>query len=147
MYGSVVHSQQDVDTNSWSYYDEDCFVGLRFTYLPNRVGFYASAAYSYEESWSAFAGTAFRLTSEDNSNLDLHLYAGGGLVDGEVGAGELGLRFGWKGHGKMSLCDLSVGCQFFDHCIAPTVSVGFAIWGVPVAIGVCIVAGVVMSAL
>ena len=62
-------------------------------------------------------------------------------VDDDIGAGEIGLRVAWKDTGnRLSLTDFSVGCQYFDHCIAPTVSVGFAIWGVPVAVGLCIVA-------
>jgi hypothetical protein len=137
MYASHTSSISDYG----SLYDDDWFVGLQLTYMLKNIGLYASAAYSFEESHSVFAGLAFRLNPQSSSALDLKLYAGGGLVDDDIGAGEIGLRFAWKDTGnRLSLTDFSVGCQYFDHCIAPTVSVGFAIWGVPVAVGLCIVA-------
>ena len=137
MYASHTSSISDYG----SLYADDWFVGLQLTYMLKNIGLYASAAYSFEESHSVFAGLAFRLNPQSSSALDLQLYAGGGLVDDDIGAGEIGLRFAWKDTGnRLSLTDFSVGCQYFDHCIAPTVSVGFAIWGVPVAVGLCIVA-------
>ena len=137
MYASHTSSISDYG----SLYDDDWFVGLQLTYMLKNIGLYASAAYSFEESHSVFAGLAFRLNPQSSSALDLQLYAGGGLVDDDIGAGEIGLRFAWKDTGnRLSLTDFSVGCQYFDHCIAPTVSVGFAIWGVPVAVGLCVVA-------
>ena len=120
---------------------EEYFFGLRYTYLQNRLGPYASGAIGTEGQCSFFAGAAYRLTSSDTSNLDFQLYGGVGYVtDGGLG-GEAGIRIGWKSEHRLSGLDFGAGCQFWDGAVVPTVEVGFYIWGIPVACGICFVLG------
>jgi hypothetical protein len=120
---------------------EEYFFGLRYTYLQSRVGPYASGAIGTEGQCSFFAGAAYRLTSSDTSNLDFQLYGGVGYVtDGGLG-GEAGIRIGWKSEHRLSGLDFGAGCQFWDGAVVPTVEVGFYIWGIPVACGICLVLG------
>lgn len=116
------------------------FIGMRYTYLQNKVGPYVSFAFSTEEGRSFFAGAAFRITAPETSNLDLHLYGGIGLVHDSSFAAEAGLRFAWKKDSSVSGWDFGVGCQAWRGCIAPTVEVGLYIWGIPVlcCLSVCL---------
>ena len=119
----------------------DSFLGLQYTILPDKVGLYASLAFSFDDGWSAFAGAAFRLFPETTSRLDLQLYGGVGLVYEENVAGEVGIRFAWKGSHDVSRCDFGFGCQVWQNTLTPTVSIGFSLWGIPllVTLGVCAV--------
>lgn len=122
-------------------FTEELFFGLRYTYLQNRVGPYISVAFSTEEQCSFFAGAAFRFTSSDTSDLDLQVYGGLGYIMGGGIGGEAGIRLGWKSRHKLSGLDFGVGCQFWKGAFVPTVEVGFYIWGIPVACGLCFALG------
>ena len=119
-------------------YTDECFVGLRYTYLQHRVGPYISAAFSTDEMSAFFAGAAYRFTHPESSDLDFQAYGGIGLAYGNLLAGEAGIRFGWKSVHKLSGLDFGVGCQFWKGAIVPTVEVGLYIWGVPVVCGLCL---------
>ena len=119
-------------------YTDECFVGLRYTYLQHRVGPYISAAFSTDEMSAFFAGAAYRFTHPESSDLDFQAYGGVGLVYGGLLAGEAGIRFGWKSSHKLSGLDFGVGCQFWKGTITPTVEVGLYIWGIPVVCGLCL---------
>ena len=119
-------------------YTDECFVGLRYTYLQHRVGPYISAAISTDEMSAFFAGAAYRSTRPESSDLDFQAYGGVGLVYGGLLAGEAGIRFGWKSNHKLSGLDFGVGCQFWKGTITPTVEVGLYIWGIPVVCGLCL---------
>ena len=119
-------------------YTDECFVGLRYTYLQQRVGPYISAAFSTDEMSAFFAGAAYRFTRPESSDLDFQAYGGIGLAYGSLLAGEAGIRFGWKSNHKLSGLDFGVGCQFWKGAFVPTVEVGLYIWGVPVVLGLCL---------
>ena len=119
-------------------YTDECFVGVRYTYLQHRVGPYISAAISTNQMSAFFAGAAFRFTRPESSNLDFQAYGGVGLIYGNQLAGEAGIRFGWKSKHKLSGLDFGVGCQFWKGTITPTVEVGLYIWGIPVVCGLCL---------
>lgn len=119
-------------------YTDECFVGLRYTYLQHRLGSYISAAISTDEVSAFFAGAAYRFTRPESSDLDFQAYGGVGLVYGGLLAGEAGIRFGWKSNHKLSGLDFGVGCQFWKGTITPTVEVGLYIWGIPVVCGLCL---------
>ena len=122
-------------------YTEECFAGIRYTYLQNRIGPYISAAISTDEMSAFFAGAAYRFTRPESSDLDFQAYGGIGLAYGNQLAGEAGIRFGWKSSHKLSGLDFGVGCQFWKGAITPTVEVGLYIWGIPVVCAVGIVLG------
>ena len=127
------------------YYDS--YIGLRYSYMKFKVGPYASLAFSVDEEVSAFAGACIHLLPEQKSDFDMHAYAGLGLAEGCLLAGELGVRLAWKTDYSVSRWDFGFGVQMWEGCVMPTVSVGFYIWGIPVAVGVglvCAAAGGMM---
>lgn len=113
---------------------DDYWVGASYTWLEKRVGGYVSAGIDMDVAFSLFAGPAVRLTSPETSGLDLQLYSGIGVMNGSF-AVDTGLRFAWRSKYDVSLWDFSIGCQYYDKTIVPTVSVGLGIWGIPVIIG------------
>lgn len=119
-------------------YTDECFIGMRYTYLQHNVGPYLSAAFSTDEMSAFFAGAAYRFTRPESCDLDFQAYGGIGLAYGNRFAGEAGIRFGWKSERKLSGLDFGVGCQFWKGAFVPTVEVGLYIWGVPVVLGLCL---------
>lgn len=124
----------------WEFYCP--WVGMRYTWIGHHFGAYLSAGISDDEDTSIFAGAAWRPFPDNGpAPLDLQLYGGAGLVSGYLPAFELGLRFGWESSfSKVSLWDFGFGLQFFDGYVMPTVEVGLCIWGIPVALALCVVA-------
>lgn len=125
--------------------DADTYwLGLSYTWIGNRFGPYVSAGTDLDESYAFSAGAAFRVTDPRTASLDWQLYAGAGLYGGCLGF-EAGMRFGWRTPARLSKADFGFGCQFYGGTVVPAVSVGFYIWGIPVAVGVglvCCAAGV-----
>ena len=119
-------------------YTDECFIGMRYTYLQHNVGPYLSAAFSTDEMSAFFTGAAYRFTRPESCDLDFQAYGGIGLAYGCRFAGEAGIRFGWKSERKLSGLDFGVGCQFWKGAFVPTVEVGLYIWGVPVVLGLCL---------
>lgn len=115
-------------------YVDETFIGLRYTWLKERVGPYLSLALSTDGCGAGFAGAAWRAFDESRSNIDLHLYGGLGLVYEECLAVELGVRFAWKSESCVSHWDFGLGCQFWGGAVTPTVEVGLYIWGIPVLV-------------
>lgn len=122
-------------------FSDECFLGIRYTYLQYNVGPYISAAFSTDETSAFFTGAAYRFTRAESCDLDIQAYGGIGLVYGGQLAGEAGIRFGWKSTHKLSGLDFGVGCQFWNGAIVPTVEVGLYIWGIPVVCGLCLAIG------
>lgn len=114
--------------------------GLSYTWLGKRVGPYISGSTNFDGDWAVAAGAAFRLTNSETSAMDWQLYAGPALSAIGFGA-EIGTRFAWRTKGNVSLWDFGIGCQFYRDQIVPSVSVGLCIWGIPVALGICLAAG------
>lgn len=114
---------------------EDVHAGLCYTYMPGRAGAYMSAALNTYGELSGTAGLATRLLPEDRSSFDWQLYGGVGLFEEESLGFEIGTRIAWKAGYSLSRWDIGLGCQFWDGNVMPTVSVGFCIWGIPVAVG------------
>ena len=117
---------------------DDYWVGASYTWLEKRVGGYVSAGIDMDVAFSLFAGPAVRLTSPETSGLDLQLYSGIGVMNGSF-AVDTGIRFAWRSKYDISFWDFSIGCQYYDKTIGPTVSVGIGIWGIPVVIGLGLV--------
>lgn len=115
-------------------------LGLSYTWLGKRVGPYISGSTNFDGDWAVAAGAAFRLTNSETSAMDWQLYAGPALSATGFGA-EIGTRFAWRTKGRVSLWDFGIGCQFYRDQIVPSVSVGLCIWGIPVALGICLAAG------
>ena len=114
--------------------------GLSYTWLGKRVGPYISGSTNFDGDWAVAAGAAFRLTNPETSAMDWQLYAGPALSATGFGA-EIGTRFAWRTKGSVSLWDFGIGCQFYRDQIVPSVSVGLCIWGIPVALCICLAAG------
>ncbi len=114
--------------------------GLSYTWLGKRVGPYISGSTNFDGDWAVAAGAAFRLTNPETGAMDWHIYAGPALSATGFGA-EIGTRFAWRTKGSVSLLDFGFGCQFYRDQIVPSVSVGLCIWGIPVALGICLAAG------
>lgn len=114
------------------------WLGLSYTWVGNRIGPYVSAGTDLDESYSFSGGAAFRVTDPGTASLDWQLYAGAGLYEGCLGF-EAGMRFGWRTSAVLSKADFGFGCQYYAGTFVPTVSVGFYIWGIPVAVGVGLV--------
>ena len=122
-------------------YTDECFIGIRYTYMQYNVGPYISAAFSTDEMSAFFTGAAYRFTRPESCDLDIQAYGGIGLVYGGQLGGEAGIRFGWKSEHKLSGLDFGVGCQFWKGAIVPTVEVGLYIWGIPVVCGLALALG------
>ena len=116
--------------------------GLSYTWLGKRVGPYISGNTNFDGDWAVAGGAAFRLTNSETSAMDWQLYAGPALSATGFGA-EIGTRFAWRTKGSVSLWDFGIGCQFYRDQIVPSVSVGLCIWGIPVALGICLAAGAI----
>ena len=116
--------------------------GFSYTWVGNRVGPYVSGSTDFDGDWAFAAGAAFRLTNPETSAMDWQLYAGPALSASGFGA-EMGTRFAWRTKGSVSLWDFGFGCQFYRDQIVPSVSVGLCIWGIPVALGICLTAGAI----
>lgn len=113
---------------------QDAFIGLKYTWLPDRIGPYISAALSFDFCGAIFAGAAVRLSGA-YATTDYQVYGGLGLIYGCIPAVEAGVRFGWRSTGKTSGYDFGFGCQVWDRSFYPTIEVGLCIWGVPVMVG------------
>ena len=113
--------------------------GLSYTWLEKRVGPYVAGATDFDGDWAVSAGAAFRLTNPESSAMDWQVYGGPALSLAGFGA-EVGTRFGWRTKGSVSRWDFGVGCQFYRDEIVPTVSVGLYIWGIPITVGIGLMA-------
>ena len=122
-----------------SYGSESYCVGLNYTWVGRRIGPYVSANLDLDESYSLLAGVALRLSHPDTAAMDWQIYGGAGMMDGQL-AFDAGMRFGWRSRQRLSKLDFSIGCQFSEGILMPTIGVGFYIWGVPVAVGVGLIA-------
>lgn len=119
----------------------DCYrFGLSYTWLEKRVGPYFAGSTDFDGDWTVSAGAAIRLTDPSSSAMDWQLYGGPALSVLGFGA-EIGTRFGWRTQGGLSCWDFGFGCQLYRDQIVPSVSVGLCIWGIPVALGICLAAG------
>lgn len=126
-------------------YYYDTYIGLRYSYMGFKVGPYASLALSFDGEFNAIAGVGVHLLPEERSNFDLQAYAGLGIAEGCLLAGELGLRFAWKTDYDVSHWDFGFGAQVWSGCIMPTVNVGLYLWGIPVSVGIglcCLAVGI-----
>ena len=119
--------------------NDDCRIGVSYTWIGNRVGLYLSASTDFDGGFSVFGGAAVRLTNPKTAFLDWQVYGGAGLMDGMFGF-DVGTRFGWRSSHSLSHWDFGFGCQFSKGFIMPTVSVGLYIWGIPVLVGIGLIA-------
>lgn len=116
-------------------------LGLQYCLYEDQAGAYVSLGMAGEESWTAFLGVGARpYFNRTASNFDFQVYGGLGLVDLKNVAAEIGVRAAWKRNHSLSLWDVGVGCQVWRGCVTPTVSLGFAIWGIPVLVSLGVVA-------
>lgn len=116
-------------------------LGLQYCLFNDRAGAYVSMGLSGEESWTAFLGVGARpFFSRTASDFDFQVYGGLGLADMQNVAAEIGVRAAWKRTHSLSLWDVGIGCQVWRGCVTPTVSLGFAIWGIPVLVSLGVVA-------
>lgn len=119
--------------------DDDYRIGVSYTWIGNRVGPYLSVSTNFDGGFSAFGGAAVRLSNPKTASLDWQVYGGAGLMDGKFGF-DVGTRFGWRSSHSLSHWDFGFGCQFSQGYIMPTVSVGLYIWGIPVLVGIGLIA-------
>ena len=119
--------------------DDDYRIGVSYTWIGNRVGPYLSVSTDFDGGFSVFGGAALRLTNPKTAILDWQVYGGAGLMDGKFGF-DVGTRFGWRSSHSLSHWDFGFGCQFSKGFIMPTVSVGLYIWGIPVLVGIGLIA-------
>ena len=110
----------------------EIFLGGSYSWVKTHLGFYTSFLIGFQGGWSASVAPLFRLT-KDGCALDLQVYAGPAMMDMEF-AGDMGLRFDWRGGTALSLWDFVFGCQVSGSRIVPTFSVGI---GIPLVIGTC----------
>lgn len=110
----------------------EIFLGGSYSWVKTHLGFYTSFLIGFQGGWSASVAPLFRLT-KDGCALDLQVYAGPAMMDMEF-AGDMGLRFAWRGGTALSLWDFAFGCQVSGSRIVPTFSVGI---GIPLVIGTC----------
>lgn len=120
-------------------FDDETWFGLSYTWIGNRVGPYMSLAVNTDACFSVMGGAAFRLTDPKTASMDWQLYGGAGLIDRSIGF-DIGTRFAWRSSRSLSRWDFGFGCQFSKEAVTPTVSVGFSIWGIPVLVGIGLVA-------
>lgn len=120
-------------------FDDEAWFGFSYTWIGNRVGPYMSLALNTDGGFSVLGGAVFRLTDPRTASLDWQLYGGAGLIDRNIGL-DIGTRFAWRSSRSLSRWDFGFGCQFSKETVMPTVSVGFYIWGIPVLVGIGLVA-------
>lgn len=108
---------------------EEIYLGLSYSFIKSHIGFRISGYLGLDNKFNSYIATfdpVFRLTN-DKSTLDLQLYIGGGIYDGNP-IGDVGLRFAWKTHNNLSLWDFSLGCMgTLNGDIIPSIGLGIAI--------------------
>ena len=126
------------DNNNWDFaahfagvsmgYDidmDDFMMGAYYSYCRTHLGVYTNFMVGFEESYSVAAGPVIRLT-EDYSFCDWQLYGGIGVQNDEF-MGDFGMRFGWQSSTSFSWWDFSLGCQVYDGCYTPTMTLGLGV--------------------
>lgn len=125
----------------------DCMVlGLSYSFMPGRLGFYTSVDWSLGGGVAFFAGPSIRML-DGRSSTDWMLYAAPGLVPGGQLGADFGTKFGWNTGKALSRFDFSIGCQYWgDNTFVPYAGLGAQITGYSVAavIGIflCVLGGV-----
>lgn len=98
-------------------------IGLMYSYVPQRFGFYVGGA--YDGDWSAVVGPVVRL-SKNNSFADMQLYAGVGYASSPSFMADAGLRFGFSST-KFSVLDFSIGTYYYDKTFIPYIGVNITL--------------------
>lgn len=104
---------------------DDFMMGAYYSYCRTQLGFYTNFLVGFEESYSIAAGPVIRLT-DDYSFCDWQLYGGIGVQNNEF-MGDFGMRFGWQSSTSFSWWDFSLGCQVYDGCYTPTMTLGLGV--------------------
>ena len=104
---------------------DDFMMGAYYSYCRTQLGFYTNFLVGFEESYSIAAGPVIRLT-DDYSFCDWQLYGGIGVQNDEF-MGDFGMRFGWQSSTSFSWWDFSLGCQVYDGCYTPTMTLGLGV--------------------
>lgn len=104
-------------------------VGLSYSYVPRRIGFYLEGLAGLDRTFGGCAGPVFRLTNDDSS-VDWQLYGGAGYFDEGI-LFDAGMRFGMKSSLRFSLFDLNLGCKYFSEMFVPYIGISI---GFPVAL-------------
>lgn len=114
------------------YYEEEqsTWIGLTYTWLKDRKGYYVSLGRTEEKSHGIIGGVAYRVFAEGKAPVDLHVYAGVGIVDGATGL-DFGIRIGRPSIFEVSCVDVTIGCQMYRDRYMPTIGFGLYIWGIP----------------
>lgn len=127
-----------VENNNWDFaahfagvsmgYDIDMdefMMGAYYSYCRTQLGFYTNFLVGFDSSYSIAAGPVIRLT-DDYSFCDWQLYGGIGVQNDEF-MGDFGMRFGWQSSTSFSWWDFSLGCQVYDGCYTPTMTLGLGV--------------------
>lgn len=110
---------------------EECSatIGISYSFVPGKAGFYFSVDYCDDSGLSFFAGPAFRLL-DAQSATDWQIYAGVGYTANNSCSVDIGSHFAWKSKKALSLWDFSVGCQYWGNgSVVPYVGLGAGITG------------------
>lgn len=115
-------------------------LGTNYTYIPSKVGPYISGMIG-DGLWTANLGGALRLSNSNASKVDVQLYQGVGLCNGDLG-GETGFRFGFGGRdeGKFGWWSIVLGVNYSENYIGATAGLSWPIVGIAaVAVGMAAV--------
>ena len=123
---------------------EDLWMGLNCAWITEDRGPYLSVGTDFNGGWSLFSGAAFRLNDEIDYSLDWQLYAGIGSVCGRFGF-NVGTRLAWETDTIFSKWDVGIGFQVYDNNVAPTLTLGFYIWGIPTVVTIGLVSCVLVA--
>lgn len=109
------------------------WTGFTYTWLKDRKGYYVSLGRTEEKQHGIIGGVAYRVFLGENAPVDIHVYAGVGIIDGATGL-DFGIRIGRPSIFDVSCFDVSIGCQIYRDRYMPTVGFGLYIWGIPTLI-------------
>ena len=119
-------------------------LGANYTYIPSKVGPYISGMIG--DGYTANIGGALRLTNSDAAKVDVQLYQGVGLFNGDLG-GETGFRFGFGGRdaGKFGWWSIALGVNYSENHIRATAGLSWPVVGIAAVLVGSVAVGYLMS--
>ena len=122
---------------SWDAKDDALILGANYTFIPSKTGFYGSFMYGLNGSFNANVGPAFRLTNSNSTGIDIHLFQGIGINDGNL-EGETGIRFGFGRDWKYGRWSISGSVNYTKGKIGWSAGLSWPLAGVTAASGLII---------
>lgn len=137
------------------------FVGVNYTYLPSKIGFYGSfgmpvESFGYNEFYfSGSIGPTIRLTKSQFTGVDIQLFQGIGLSRVRAHkwpyesvpfvSGETGIRFSFGRDRKFSLWSVSGSVHYSSNGLGWSAGISWPIAGVAAASGLIVGAAIVIG--